>query len=502
MENSPAYTRTRSRNTPIYTKFVNQSVMPYSMAMHFWIINLWNGYSEIRVDYLRITTDTPREVPDAVGKLLLTFVSGSQWWVPVRPILLEFMKSYAPTSDNVPEDFGEDIIQKIDDALITDTVTPNYRTRINSGEIINNPCSNKKTRINCDHHIAETQGGVPSFVYTNNQYASLTLEADDVSYILPQYLKDETIASFINDCKIGLPALTKNISENAVSDAFSKVNGGTYEYLVELLEGKETIEYLILNGQRLIKIAKSIKSGKFKRYAPKVYKKFKRLLKQKPERRVEILFDLFGSAWMEARYAIRPILYSITDGLKLYDEGIKAAPERMTVNGYRSEVVEEVHTRSETLSDGSVLDWYTVFSRHARSYAGVLLQPDLDVHTLRTLGFTNLVTAGVEIIPLSFVAGFFVNFSGAMYNLTPNIGIEVLTSWNSVSDIYVAQGAVTRKKDGVFIESISYELDCKDYNRVPIVDGPSSFNLDLNLSVAKLLDITAILRGFTKYHGN
>jgi hypothetical protein len=121
---------------------------------------------------------------------------------------------------------------------------------------------------------------------------------------------------------------------------------------------------------------------------------------------------------------------------------------------------------------------------------------DVEVSDMRQLGFTNLAGTAWELTFLSWAADYFVNLDGLLYHLTPDIGVQQLAAWASTNDKINVVTRMVRKDSvtGELIDTVRVESVIETYHREP-VDQPSFVELDINIDVAKLLDLGALFKG-------
>jgi hypothetical protein len=183
---------------------------------------------------------------------------------------------------------------------------------------------------------------------------------------------------------------------------FLKVADTDMELGEELLEAKETITYVANRGRQVLNILKDVVTlnvpglqntlgwGKSKK------KKVERNLEKHKEP-----VDKANNLWLEARYAVRPLVISAENAVKIHNEGTTLIPSnRLRV---KVQVIEPL--KGSSIS-GSVHDSYTGTAKH-RMCGDLEL---LDISGLRNLALgtdsAGLLWAGV---PLSFAADWVFN---------------------------------------------------------------------------------------------
>nr|APG77290.1 hypothetical protein [Wenzhou levi-like virus 6] len=275
--------------------------------------------------------------------------------------------------------------------------------------------------------------------------------------------------------------------QSAVNDAFANQDSADVELLVAAAEAKSTLDSFAVMGLRIAKIQRSIRRGKFHKLAPKTWKRYLRDKKVNPVS----ISDYFLDAWMEVRYAWRPLIADANGALKFFN-GSNSLAKRMTFRG--SSFDEGSSNGSFFFEDNGYhyqVEYNSHYTHHVR--AGVIGHARFDLNKSHKLGLFNVATAAWDLVPYSFVADWFVNTSGVLHSLNPNPIYESLASWATrrvehtvLADVTVTPPSGTAKK-----LSVSVLLTRKD--RIPNV-GRSYITFDLNLNRYKLVDSVAMLR--------
>lgn len=261
-----------------------------------------------------------------------------------------------------------------------------------------------------------------------------------------------------------------------ITSALAEANQGTYDLLTELAELPETIRWMYdLLGQAYNATTAAVDKEI----------KYKQMFKRKAMTAVQ-LTDALASVWMQYRYAISPIVYSLQDiekTLGQYNRVFK------TTRGFDRE-------------DGdfeSMMANFTWRGMNAMSYVGnhkhrMFLKRNYDPVTLLD-GFLknislNPITTTWELVPLSFVADWFVNIG------------DVLAAYTGPS-LHIGEGCTySIQRDLRFKLGNSrpvYDVEIKSYART-IID-PSSlagFTLEFDLPWKRQLDALALTWMFSK----
>jgi hypothetical protein len=507
---SPVYTRTRSReDNKTSTWLLNSETPTLSVHCKYWSsMSSRARWSTSSITYTLWLTDCPgyqhlanieyswsENVPNFTSGSSLGYADTSDF---SERCMQEFMDIIAGQISGNSSTADIDVESVVKTETISDVEVPGWRSLINAGTVVNNPVTHSKLKAKFEYDAGKASKPEVSTYWTGYAWFNVNITGGGAQSALPYLINtEEKRDEFISDMLTQLIDNTSSLADNAVSDAFGKVNAGSYEYLVELAEGRETIAYLNTVVQRLAKVVKAIKSGKFLSYAPKAYRKYKRLLKKGHNEFSKELLDVMSDAWMEARYAIRPLMISASDAVKLHNEGLKQLNDRITERGQRTQQDRETVRWDVQINDTTVYEYYLVNTFRHEARAGVLIQLNQAFTDMRLLGLTNLASTGWEVIPFSFVLDWFTNIQGLLYSITPNIGVTPLASWVTTKKCHLLQGNVAVVQDGEYIESMSFNIEVDTYLR-QVVESPSFINLDINLDIYKLLDLEAIALGFTR----
>jgi hypothetical protein len=394
--------------------------------------------------------------------------------------LSSFVPQFAITSD------GE--------ARMDDYVSEQYKTRIASGEIINNPSSSSSEVWICsdptdadiiftDNDFAPSITAISTFDVATNTYSpslqifgTLALEwnADGAGITSP--IKESIIA------QLGVPVHMDGT--NAANDAIGNMADADFDLLVFAAEFGKTARHLAYTAKRIFNIYKAIKKGKFSKLSPKTFHKWK---KSSTSGKAGLSADIISDAWLEARYAWRPLMYDAQGIVKALNRSYGYT--RRTFRGGASESVTE--TGDFSVFQGGLeyqVSWSSTSVKSAR--AGILTHTDLGVG--ESLGLHNVASTVWEIVPFSFVVDWFVNMGGVLSTIDSNPNVKTLASWTTLRTqrkvighiVVIAPGSEDKHMN------FSYVSELKD--RSDNVAQPT-LTLDVNLDASKLVDTAALL---------
>lgn len=265
-------------------------------------------------------------------------------------------------------------------------------------------------------------------------------------------------------------------STGMITSALAEANQGTYDLLTDLAELPETVRWMydLLDQARR---ATSAAADKEIRY--------KQMFKKKILTAVQ-LADALASVWMQYRYAIMPIVYSLQDIEKTFGQYSRVFK---TTRGIEREDEEFDETMQNLVWRGLTCGSYVGEHKHR-----IFLKRNYDPVTLLD-GFLknislNPITTAWELVPLSFVVDWFVNIG------------DVLAAYTGPS-LHIGEGCTySIQRDLKFTLKAPnpvYDVKIQSYRR-KIID-PSSlagFSLNFDLPWKRQLDALALGWAFTR----
>lgn len=287
-----------------------------------------------------------------------------------------------------------------------------------------------------------------------------------------------------------VPSLPSSFGENAsdlaVTQAWSNVNQATASSLVSIAEARKTASSMTQIMARAIKILRAVRKLDAKAL------------------KGELSPAELSDRYLEARYAIRPLIYDAQGLIDAYNH--KRKTDRFTARG----------TSRDHYSDSidGTVSTFTSFRTNYRSQieascearAGVLYQYDLVglSENLSVFGFDQPIEAVWELVPFSFIIDWFFNVGSTIAAWTPNVGTKPLASWVKITtttkitcavtslevipDVYPQQDSRGRSISG----SGSWTRLSVTTTRNPDPRRPFLPRLDINLDALKLVDLLLI----------
>jgi len=346
----------------------------------------------------------------------------------------------------------------------TDVVTPNFRTRIERGEIINNPFESwtvNQTETFSGHAIRRTSG------------SGSTIRDYEWSkgYSIPEPRTDWWVD------------IHKNLVE-ASTEAAAGVEKTTVDGDTELGEARETIEMFHLRNYDLRQqIDREIK------YALKKGYKF--------PARSAIPVKVLANNWLMYRYGIGPLLRLLNDTLVV---GSRIRTRRETSRG--GSLAGGTDSQTYPVISGSFHDVTHTVSKSWESSirAGILYEYWGSFGNAYGLNVENISSAAWELIPYSFVADWFANTGSYIRALTPRfrtvrratwVGYHTklfYSSYTSLSSLKPAGYTVVKNQSGAFVHKI------EGRKRVPQILGPEWYIREN--AISQIIDSRRIVDAF------
>lgn len=296
-----------------------------------------------------------------------------------------------------------------------DTSTPDWKTVINSGKIINNDLLEMSYEgvYSPTEFVCNARQSTQLFKYTSKSWVDEIKGADkDVPKLYASAL------AFASSDEGSLRA-------EAVTSSFARVDVSELEVLASLGEMPETVAWFKDVLRRLIALTAAFKK---KQYLEVLRLAKLRLRKpgaiKKSTKKVGTSMEDF---WMEWRYAVRPLVFEVQAYLAALDSKVEKAIRKTAVKKSFSVTHQESNLVFQGILPVQVLQESTI----SRSIsAGVLyqLQPD-KMGWWTHLGLDAPTSAYWAVWPLSFVYDWFFNIGEWIASWEPRVGLTPLTNW-------------------------------------------------------------------------
>lgn len=381
---------------------------------------------------------------------------------------------------------------------MTDEITDNFYTRVNNGEIINNPLV----------HTIVSEIDSPCFIdfTTIGQRYECSPQCwhDRYKYHYHGRISSKTfISNEIYPLKdpINYDNKLKVAKELAAAEAWSNIDHSEVLALVSLAEAEKTLGTI-----------RSI-SGKALRLLKLTRRKALRLIRTKRGRKK--LFRELSDLYLEARYGLRPMYYDARSAISYYNKDRKKR-DRYTFRGFHSFSGSDRDSsdciydqRSKTCTDTRLQIERSV-SWDVQVRAGILTKLDLLTES-KLLGLEEIPQSIWELVPFSFIIDWFLNVGDIIGTWSPKIGTSVLASWSTVKETidqsaYVSgvsflpysEGSVTRQGNCFGSVAARYSKNTIKKTREPYLDKPFIPRFNVNLDAAKLLDLALICKSMRR----
>lgn len=370
---------------------------------------------------------------------------------------------------------------------MNDYVTQNWRAIRNAGGIINNPLN----------HSIEEWWREPC-VYTDYAATFGLANCSGVSTKISdgtpvRYFGTRAMQDVCGNTYPSTPSLdVGSLSAQAVSKANANIGFNEMQALPALAESEKTIHSITQLTRRVYRFTKALVRFDVGRVM------------------AEFSPKQLADRWMEARYAIRPLIYDMRDAVAAA-AAAKRTNIRRTFKGVKtgSGVSEEV---VKTFSN-SRFDVYAKrrVERTVSASAGVLTATQ-QVSNSMIWGLDRPIEAIWELVPYSFVVDWFLNVGTTLASWTPKFGIKTLASWVTVKDSVMKTARIDHLVDNYnpsnlfgkdFVVS-GGRHDTRLTSVLRVVDPtlPLLPTFELRLDAAKLLDLAIMTRRLiSRYRG-
>lgn len=377
------------------------------------------------------------------------------------PTLNNAIKYYSPEATQTTMDWEAD----------------NFHARIKQGEILNHPYRT----------ITEITDSVPPTSYyhlwrtevqTNcsgsmTGYKTWSAGAEQQGVYVPPSVAwyPGSVASRRND-----------VMSLAVTKANANIDTSSMLALAAAAESRKTIQSLSSLCWRAIKIFKAVR-----RFDVKALKN-------------EISQKELADRYMEARYAIRPLMYDVKG--VLHSLSVKRERVRRTFRGYASDSQTYEDTVDATFAWYSTATWKRQLQYDVSARAGVLC--DVDVSNVNIYGMDQLLETAWELTPFSFIVDWFVNVGDVIAAWTPNAGVHQRASWVTLKETLTYTNEVVDLRSTAPAPYSYTQISASPMPRMEkktlclerIVNPPLTIipSINLRLNNLKLIDLGIIMR--------
>jgi len=335
-----------------------------------------------------------------------------------------YLESYLATPPTDPYAYGP-LTKSFRSARVYkrcwDVVVPNWKDRMNNGEIITNDLIEVSLTSTFQPMLVHCVGRWPGASYvTTYDYGKMLGCPDGAnSIITPPANLQEAINLIKTD--------EGSLRDEAVTAAYARVDISELEVLASLGEMPETVDWFRDVLKRLIAAMAALKKRQYLDMLNQL--KSLRTSKGARKRAAKKLGSLTEDSWMEWRYAIRPLIFEV----KAYLAALETKVEIATRKTARKSTYDYAHSTSYLETTGGII--YNANIRRdvtttRNIKAGVLysLNPELTGWWTH-LGLDAPVSAAWAITRLSFVLDWFFNIGQWIASWEPRLGLTPLSSW-------------------------------------------------------------------------
>jgi hypothetical protein len=278
--------------------------------------------------------------------------------------------------------------------------------------------------------------------------------------------------------------------EIAITAAWADVDQSEMLAYASIGELPETIRWVADCFRRLIKVLALFRA-----------RKVKLALKRQFLKPVQMA-DALASFWLEMRYAVRPLMFEMEQLIASIQA--ETRPKRFTARGFHEvfDVSETSHEENIVHSKEYVTDT-CVTSRSSSYRAGVLYEIGINEgNWIEVFGLDKPLESIYELTKLSFVLDWFLNVGNLLGSWTVSSNLTPRGSWltenHTITKVITGSGSrQNRANHTVTGEATDYGITKETHilkRRTISPDKPVYPHIDINLNVAKLVDLAAIAR--------
>lgn len=404
---------------------------------------------------------------------------------------------------------------------MVDVVTPNFSTVRNKGGIICNPKYMEELYTDVDRTIFRLDGLKDGRTIKCEFHRDTLLEASLVQKLssLSTAAMDTVMEEFSRETDL------------AIQRAHADVDVSEMMLLASIGELPETLAYLATLIQRVVKAVRAFRKGREVQNilrkleygvaenvvnAPKnrsmmrQLERYKETLEKRKLRKAAskselASLDALANAWLELRYAIRPMIGDIQNAIAALSKTLES--QRLTARGHEYRLGKSEENLSSHIVHGSMYIDTEAKVKEAESVkarAGCLYALDAEVASFVSIfGLDQIVESIYELIPFSFIFDWVFSMGDLLQGLFKSSGLDILTSWVSLEiirtrSVHVTSAQVTgingyswtnqQVEFGSCHETVKYQW------RKPNPEFPTMPRLDLKLDLAKIIDLGTIGR--------
>lgn len=365
-----------------------------------------------------------------------------------------------------------------------DMESPNWRSRIEDGEVICHPYSTTKI-INTaslpqamETTYSDNRSGIKIWCSTHGTYHPRVTSTVGVW----QQAKGLYLETFPGG--VSADAMRLDVMNRAVIAAKANIDTSEMLALATVAESRKTVDSACNILRRAYKVFRAVRKLNFRAL------------------RNEISPKELSDRYMEARYAIRPMAYDIY-GIAMALQKTRGY-ERRT---FRGQAEDSMHNEDVLIGSTQPTsnDWKRTIDLEYSAYAGVLC--DVAVSEISVWGIDQIAETMWELTPWSFVIDWFANVGDWIAAHTPNAGVRQRASWVTIRkslkktqtvsavrwNLVAGQTAITLNPP-----KATYTQEELVLERVVDPDISTFPSTNLRLDAYKLTDLTIMIRNSLK----
>lgn len=400
-----------------------------------------------------------------------------------------YYRRYGTKNENFWERVRNGDIVVQDDFFVSQSVVFLNNVAVNSSPIVGGSHFHNIDQVSDKMYPSGTRmyntdrGTLPCMIFDGDPYVMLLSRTGVRRYVRQGYEDIESTGydksknfSYIEYCS------SRDLDCDFYTEALAKANSDSFDLLTELAELPETVRYIIGRLKDFSKIMIEYQEVK-KLRVTKLRKKRRResnasYNKYVNQKSINDLTDASLSTWMEYRYAIMTLVYSLQDLHKYF----------LTINDvYKTSRSRKVYAAPDEWF--YIPDGFTVERNSIVVNDRVWIKRKYDLSSLfdsLLKGLqTNLFKTAWELIPLSFVVDWFINIGDLIDSL---LSYQPYLIERQTSSRQVSGTLKLRHQDGY-----SVEHQVKTYHRYLLKEQNISFlNIENGMDFVRTLDAIAL----------
>lgn len=376
-----------------------------------------------------------------------------------------------------------------DERVMSDVSTPGIREKLESGEIVNNPCLMTRTSRDVAGSGSVTQ------IRTSGS-SDIWIMIGDGS--ITEYFKHFYYAPSLSG--IGRQFDLESMLALSRQRALAQVDSSPYAFGEDVLELRETIAFVRHPLKQLLKLTKSFNRLAHSRIRKNGIKNAKRVAHE------------VNSAFLQYQFAISPLVRSLCDVIDSLQEKVYR-PERRIARGIVNNPIPgaDFATRVVTIGSNYKYTYECSVAEGGSCKSGILYEvsnPLSDWKYKFGLRFKDLPEAFWAVVPLSFMVDRIGNISDMIAGLSnlldPNV--KILAAWSTSKHERIETTSLIAVDEINYASSVVPDISrLKTFEYERVVWSPSfsdtlpTFELKgLVDSATKTAELAALILSFTK----